>query len=156
PPAPDVPDDNDFQPVLGELGSGGTPGDLAVYDDPTGVRRLVVATPGLSQVSIIQTDTAEARSVAADDPVDRILLVPEGAPSIAVLASLGTHGSRIHLLHLDGLGDPMQRPQVDEVTLARPISDVIAIPGQQRVLVIHDDARTVLGVLDIREGAVSP
>src|SRR5262249_31310217 len=70
PPAPDVPDDNDFQPVLGELGSGGTPGDLAVYDDPTGVRRLVVATPGLSQVSIVQTDTAEARHVAAHDPVD--------------------------------------------------------------------------------------
>jgi hypothetical protein len=156
PPAPDVPDDNDFQPVLAELGSGGTPGDLAVYDDPAGVRRLVVATPALQQISIIDTGTAEARNISADDPVDRILLVPEAAPRMAVLASLRTRASRVHVLHLDGIADPTQRPQVDEIALAQPIADVVAIPGSQRVLVVHDDARTVLGVLDIAEGSVSP
>ena len=42
---PGADSDNDFRPQLAELGAGGGPTDIAVYDDPSGKRYLLAATP---------------------------------------------------------------------------------------------------------------
>jgi hypothetical protein len=148
--------DNDFQPALSELGAGGTPADVAVYDDALGVRRVLVATPGTHELTVIDADTAEFVSVDTGDPVDRILLLPPEAPRVAVLASLGNRLPRVHLLDLQNIGETLTPPQLETVALSEPIFDVVAVPEHELVMVVHDDARTVLGLLDVTTSAVAP
>ena len=72
-----TPTDNDFRPQLAELGAGGGPTDIAVYDDPSGKRYLLAATPNTGEVVVIDADTAQFRSIPVADPIDRILLFPQ-------------------------------------------------------------------------------
>ncbi|MEO8550023.1 MAG: hypothetical protein ABI678_08615, partial [Kofleriaceae bacterium] len=59
---------NDFRPQLAELGAGGGPTDIAVYDDPSGRRYLLAATPITGAVFVIDADTAQFRSIPLADP----------------------------------------------------------------------------------------
>ena len=155
-PRADIPDDNDVRPSLAELGAGGRPADLAVFDGVDGVRRVVVATPGLSEVALIDTETAEVVRVPVPDPVDRILLVPEDAPRVAVFASLSTRAPRLHVLPLDQLTGSLFPARVETIPVGAPIFDAVAVPGRDGILLVHDDARTVLGMLDVPTGTVAP
>jgi hypothetical protein len=154
--APEDAADNDFQPALAELGAGGTPADVAVYDDVTGARRVLVATPGTRELTVIDADTAEFVSVDVADPIDRVLLLPADAPRVAVLASVGAHLSRVHLVRLDDVDDRLLPPQVRTLDLAAPIFDAVAVPGRELVMVAHDSSRTVLGLLDVAAATVAP
>src|SRR5207248_9760668 len=83
---------NDYRPQLAELGAGGGPTDIAVYDEPGGKRYLLASTPNTHEVVVIDADTAQFRSVPIADPIDRILLFPSGGatpPHEALLASIG-------------------------------------------------------------------
>jgi hypothetical protein len=156
PPLGEDPDENDYQPALAELGAGGTPADVAVYDDVTGVRRVVAATPGTREVTVMDTDTANFVSITTTDPIDRILLLPNDAPRIAVLASLATRVPRVHLLGLDTFGDDLAAIDLDTIDLTEEVFDVVPVPTRELVMLVHDDARTVLGMLDVRNGTVAP
>jgi hypothetical protein len=159
-PTPGVADDNDFQPALAELGAGGAPADVAVYDDAAGVRRVLVATPGTHELTVIEARTGQFVSVDVGDPIDRVLLLPAGdpehPPQVAVLASVGAHGDRVHIVDLAGIGDDLVPPEVHTLTLAAPVFDVVAVPGRELVMVVHDSARTVLGLLDVTAATVAP
>ena len=155
-PAADSPNDNDYRPTLAELGAGGTPADIAVYDDVGGTRRVVAATPGTREVTLIDTTNGGFVSVPTPDPIDRILLLPDDAPRVAVLASLSTRAARGHLLGLDRIGDDLAPINLETVGLAEPTFDVVPVPGHEQVMVVHDDARTVLGMLDVRNATVAP
>jgi hypothetical protein len=148
--------DNDFQPALAELGAGGAPADVAVYDDAAGVRRVLVATPGTHELTVSDTGTGQFVSVDVGDPIDRVLLLPEDQPHVAVLASLGTREPRVHLVDLDGIGADLVPPQVRTLSLAAPVFDAVAVPGREQVMVVHDSARTVLGLLDVAAATVAP
>ncbi len=154
-PSPDT-NDNDFQPALAELGAGGAPADVAVYDDVAGVRRVLVATPGTHELTVIDADTGQFVSVDVGDPIDRVLLLPEDKPLVAVLASLGSHQARVHLVDLAGIGARLVPPQVRTLTLEAPVFDVVAVPGRELAMVVHDDARTVLGLLDVAAATIAP
>jgi hypothetical protein len=65
-----TPSSNDFRPVLAELGAGGGPTDIAVYDDASGERYILAATPNTSEVVVIHADTAQFRAVPLADPID--------------------------------------------------------------------------------------
>ncbi len=152
-------DTNDYRPSLMELGAGAAPADVAVYDDPAdGTRRVLAATPGTRELSIIDADTAEFVQVPTDDPIDRILLLPATEPHIALLASLAGHIPRIHLLSLDGIANTLVQPDMRTITLSQPVFDVVGVPGAENELamIVHDDARTVLGMLDATVGSVAP
>jgi hypothetical protein len=155
-PTGEDPRENDYQPALAELGAGGTPADVAVYDDIAGVRRVVAATPGTREVTVIDTDTAELRSIPTPDPIDRILLLPSDAPRVAVLASLANRVPRVHLLGLDAFGDELMPVNLRTVDLTEPVFDVVPVPSREMVMLVHDDARTVLGMLDVRTSTVAP
>lgn len=159
PAAADEPNDNDFRPALAELGAGGGPADIAVYDDLSGRRLVLAATPNTRQIVVIDTDTAQFTTIETPDPIDRVLLFPDNpteTPRVALLASLGNRLSRVHMVSLDGIGDPLVQPTVQTINLDQPVLDVVPVPGRELAMIVHDDNRTVLGLLDLVFGSVSP
>jgi len=159
PPQPDRAADNDYRPSLSELGAGGGPADIAWYDDAAGRRFVLAATPRTGELAIIDGDTGELARIATSDPIDRIVLFPTGSgrtPRTALLASLAFGAPRVHLLSLDHIADPLVPVDLRTVDLEQPVRDVVAVPGRDLALIVHDDDRTVLGLLDVAFGAVAP
>ncbi len=151
--------DNDYQPILAELGAGGGPSDVAVYDDAIGRRYVLAAMPTRGKVAIIDADTAQFVTVNTPDPIDRIVLFPSASdipPRFALLASLSSQIPRVHILALDTIDDQLTPIDLTTVNLAEPVLDVIEIPGVEKAMIVHDADRTVLGLLDLALGAVSP
>lgn len=149
----------DFKPLLAELGAGGGPTDIAVYDDPSKERYVLAATPNTGEVVVIHADTAEFRSVPLADPVDRILLFPTGAdvaPTKALFASVGARVPRVHVLDLVNIQDPLTQAKLRTIPLDKPVRDVVPVPGRDLAMLVHDDARNVLGLLDMETLSTSP
>jgi hypothetical protein len=158
PPDALAPGDNDYRAVVAELGAGGGPTDVAVYDDAAGRRVLLASTPLTREVVVIDADTAQFRSIPISDPIDRILLFARGdaPPHKAVFASVAAGLPRLHVLALERLDDPLHQPQLELIRLDKPVRDVVAVPGRDLAMIVHDDARTVLGLLDLATGATAP
>lgn len=159
PPNPEQPLDNDYRPSLSELGAGGGPSDVAWYDDPSGRRFVLAATPGTREVAVINGDTAEFVTVPTPDPIDRVLLFPSSPdipPRTALLASLSQRVPRVHLLSLDGIDDELVPVNMRTIDLAEEVLDVVPVPGRDYAMIVHDDDRTVLGLLDVVFDSVSP
>jgi hypothetical protein len=160
---PDPPDEanptaNDYRPLLAELGAGGAPSDIAVFDNASGRRFVLASTPTTRELVIIDADTAQFRTIDTPDPIDRILVFPgNGDPGqVAVLAQIGAPIPRVHALSLVGVGDPLARLDLDTIEVERPVRDLAPVPGRNLAMMVHDDNRTVLGMLDVEYGAVSP
>lgn len=156
---PADPDGNDYRPQLAELGAGGGPTDIAVYDDATGRRYVLAATPNTGEVVVIDADTAQFRAVPLADPVDRILLFPAGGtapPHKALFASIGTKQPRVHVLDLENIDDPLTRVNLRPIALAEGVRDVVPVPGRDLAMIVHSDDRTVLGLLDMATESTSP
>lgn len=151
--------ENDYRPALAELGAGGGPADISIYDDDTGQRMILAATPNTREVVVIDADTAQFRTIPTPDPIDRILLFPyndELATRVAVLASIGSRLPRVQILDLQNITDPTVSPDLTEVVLDEPVLDVVPVGGRELAMIVHDDNRTVLGLLDVNLGSVSP
>ncbi|HUS27250.1 MAG TPA: hypothetical protein VMZ53_02040 [Kofleriaceae bacterium] len=150
---------NDFRPVLAELGAGGGPTDIAVYDDPSGRRYVLAATPNTKEVVVIDADTAQFRSVPVPDAIDRILLFPVGVdtpPTKALFASVAAKSTKVNVLDLVHIEDPLTQASMRTITLDKPVRDVVPVPGRDLAMLVHDDARTVLGLLDMDTESTSP
>jgi len=158
PATPAEADANDYRPQLAELGAGGGPTDIAVYDDANHKRYVLAATPNTREVVVIDADTAEFRAVPLAEPIDRILLFPAGgeAPHKALFASIGARLPRVHVLDLEHINDPLAQASVRQITLDKPVRDVVPVPGRDLAMLVHDDARTVLGLLDMTTESTSP
>jgi hypothetical protein len=57
---------------------------------------------------------------------------------------------------LDLVADDLRPASVQTLDLAAPVLDLVPVPGSAHALVVHDDQRTVLGLLDPIVGTVSP
>ncbi len=158
PPESDAVTENDYRPSLAELGAGGAPSDIAVFDNANGVRYVLAATPATREIVIIDADTAQFRKVKTPDPIDRIVLFPggDGPATTAVLAQLGAAMPRIHSLPLVNVADPLARLDLDTIVVGEPVRDLSPVPGRELAMIVHDDNRTVLGMLDVAYGSVSP
>jgi hypothetical protein len=157
PPEGEPPLDNDYQIAVAELGAGGGPADITVHDDVGGRRTVLAATPSTRELVLIDASAGQFKRVPLGDPVDRVVLagVPEAGPArFAVLASLAQRTARVHIVDLASLAGAAVAVQT--VPLPQPVADVVAIPGRDLVMLVHDDARTVLGLLDLRLGTVTP
>lgn len=149
----------DYKPLLAELGAGGGPTDIAVYDDPNGRRYILASTPNTHEVVVIDADTAQFRSVPIADPIDRILLFPTGTdqpPTKALFASIGAKMTRVHVLDLVNIEDPLTQINLRTISLDKSVRDVVPVPGRDLAMLVHDDARTVLGLLDMDTESTSP
>ncbi|MEZ4368671.1 MAG: hypothetical protein R2939_20710 [Kofleriaceae bacterium] len=158
-PVPDeAPLGNDFQAVLAELGAGAGPADIDVYDDADGRRFVLAASPSTRELVVIDADTAEFLRVPVPDPIDRIVLFPPGdaTPTTAVLASIGPHAPRVHVLDLAGIDADLVPRAIETIAAGAPVMAVEPVPGRELALLVHDDDRTVLGLLDLAVGSISP
>ena len=93
------------------------------------------------------------------DPIDRILLFPSGTdvpPTKALFASIGAKMTRVHVLDLVAIEDPLTQVNLRTVTLDKSVRDVVPVPGRELAMLVHDDARTVLGLLDMETESTSP
>jgi len=152
-----TPEENDFRPQLAELGAGGGPTDIAVYDDASARRYVLASTPNTGELVVIDADTAQFRSVGVADPIDRILLFPsDEAPHKALFASIGAKLPRLWVLDLDNIQDPLTQAKLRRIDLDQPVRDVVPVPGRDLAMVVHDDNRTVLGLLDMTTESTSP
>jgi len=159
PPAADVPGQNDYRPVLAELGAGGGPSDIAVYDDINGKRFVLASTPNTREVVVIDADTGEFVRIPTDDPIDRIVLFPDSPdepPRKAVLASIGAQLPRIEILDLEGIDEDLIPRELETLDTGAPVMSIEPVPGRELALLVHDNDRTVLGLLDVAYGSVSP
>ncbi len=158
PPATDAVTENDYRPVLAELGAGGAPSDIAVFDNAAGIRYVLAATPASREIVIIDADTAQFRKVATPDPIDRIIIFPGGdePAATAVLAQIGAPMPRVHALSLVDVADPLARLDLQTIDVGEPVRDLSPVPGRNLAMMVHDDNRTVLGMLDVTIGSVSP
>lgn len=148
---------NDFRPQLAELGAGGGPTDIAVYDDASGKRYVLAATPNTGEVVVIDADTAQFRSIPTNDPIDRIMLFPTNeAPTMALFASVNARIPRVQVLDLTHIEDPLTAASMEQVVLDQPIMDVVPVPDRDLAMIVHDDQRTVLGLLDMDTRSTSP
>jgi hypothetical protein len=157
PPAAD--NGNDFRPNLAQVGAGGGPSDIAVFDDPAGRRYILAATPNTREIVVIDADTAQFRTVAINDPIDRILLFPSGGdapPTKALFASIASKQKRVYVLDLEHISDPLTPTSIRQITLNQPVRDVVPVPSRELAMIVHDDARTVLGLLDMGTESTSP
>ena len=151
--------DNDYQPFLAELGAGAGPSDIEVYDDALGRRFVLASMPSRRQVALINGDTSEFITVDTPDPIDRIMLFPDidgVAPKIALLASISSGLPRVHLLGLEGIAETLVPIDLRTVNLSEPVLDVVSVASSDRAMIVHDADRTVLGLLDVTLGSVSP
>ncbi len=159
PPKAEDENDNDYRPALAELGAGGGPADIAVYDDAEQRRFVLAATPNTHEVVVIDADTGQFATVPTSDPIDRVILFPNDpnvVPRVALLASISSRLPRVHLLSLEGITDELVQADLKTVSLDQPVLDVLPVPGQELGMIVHDDDRTVLGLLDVALGSVSP
>jgi hypothetical protein len=157
-PIPQTGDGNDFRPNLAELGAGGGPTDIAVYDDAKGKRYVLATTPNTGEIVVIDADTAQFRSIPVAEPLDRILLFPAGgeAPRKALFAGIAQKLPRVHVLDLEHIDDPLAPTNLRKIALDKPVRDVVPVPGRDLAMLVHDDARTVLGLLDMDTESTSP
>ena len=163
PATPDSPDGNDFRPVLAELGAGGGPTDIAVYDAEDGRRYILAATPNTHEVVVIDAETAQFRAVPVADAIDRILLFPVAEPGAApipphkaLFASVAARSKRVQVLDLTHITDPLTQASIRTIALDQPVADVVLVPERDLAMLVHDDARTVLGLLDMDTESTSP
>ena len=152
-------DDNDFRAVISEVGAGGTPADIAVYDDADGVRRVIAVTPSMSEVVLIDAASTQFRRIATPESVDRVWLFPSGEdqqPKLALFASLSRQSSQLYTLKLDDLANPLVPAKVETIELERGVVDLVPVPAQDSALIVHDDSRTIMGLLELGLGTVAP
>jgi hypothetical protein len=157
---PSMPGDNDYLPKLAELGAGGGPTDIAVYDDATQRRYVIASTPNAGDIVVIDADTAQFRTVPIAAPIDRILLFPSGAgagaPQKALFASIAAEQQQLWVLDLANISDPLVQPTPRMIQLDQPVHDVVPVPDRDLAMIVQDDARTVLGLLDMDTESTSP
>ena len=111
------------------------------------------------EIVVIDAATAQFRSISLADPIDRIILFPTGGrlpPTKALFASIAAQQKRVHVLDLEHIADPLTPASLRTISLEQPVRDVVPVPGRALAMIVHDDARTVLGLLDMTTESTSP
>jgi len=146
--------ENDFVLSVNTLAAGSVPGDIAVFDQDD-EQKLLVANYSSKDIVVIDAYTSQFKSIPVGTSVDRIILHPESNPTTAIVYSKGYPQAKVHFLELWDLEEKMGR-NLDTLHTSQPILSIEKIHGQNRFLVIHDDSRSVMSVLNPEEQTLSP
>jgi hypothetical protein len=159
PPGGDADEDegahNDFRPFIDQLGIGGRPSDMALYPGDDGARLLVLADG--SRAAVVSAGTSEVTSVELPQSASNALLFTGSSPrdreskERALLYQDG--GEALMFLDLSDLEARGTR-NLEVLALDRPITKLVPMPAQQRLLLLHGDQGVSL--LDLEGRTISP
>ncbi|MSP59472.1 MAG: hypothetical protein EXR72_03860 [Myxococcales bacterium] len=140
------PELNDYLPRVNQPSSGKVARDMILLTE--GTRTLLLTVNDSQDLALIDAATSESAIIPIGAPIDSILPVPPEAPSRLVLFSRTARQSTVHFLDLKDLSTQLGQ-NLTRRTLARPVHDLVPVPGGGQLLVVHDDARTVVSILDL-------
>lgn len=146
---------NDFRPFIDQLGVGGRPDAMALYDTGAGSRLLVLV--GGTQAAVVDPSTSQTSMVALPATANETLLFTGVSPRdrrLAQRALLFQGGSSaIAFLDLEDLEARGGR-NLEQLTLPQPVVKLIPMLEKQSALIIHQQGGVSL--LDLEERTVSP
>jgi len=146
PQQPGAPDENDYLPSINQPSSGRTPLDMALFSDAG--KDLILTVNQTRDLAVIDAATSQAAIIPLGEPADTILPVPADRPKLALIYSQGHPTARVHFLELAGVGEKLAA-NLTSRNLDRSIRQLLAMPDGRQALVVHDDQRTVVSVLDL-------
>jgi hypothetical protein len=147
---------NDFKPFVNLLPAGQAPRDMALYDLGDGPRLLVVAETS-QQAIVVEAGSSRTTPIALEAPADHVLLFEATSPTDsessqrALLYDQG--GTTLMFLDLEDVEEQRTR-NLETLSLNFPISRVIALRDEGKVLVLHDAA--AVSLLDLADRTVTP
>lgn len=140
--------ENDFLPVLNQLGAGGDPSDLALFDEG-GQPRLLVASPGSRAAVVIEPNGSNVTQIPLPRAANRILRFEGPSPfedRTAPRALLyGQDETSVTFLDLEDIEERASR-NVDLLTVAEPFSEAVRV-DDETVMLVHKS--TGLSLLDL-------
>lgn len=146
---------NDFRPFIDQLGVGGNPSAMALYDDPTGPRLLVLSSGRLA--SVVEASTSQVVSVQLPNEASDVLLFTAPSPRDdeskprALLYRPGQ--STVMFLDLVDLEERGTR-NLETLDLQRPVKSILPMVEEGRALVLHDEA--AVSVIDLAGRTAPP
>lgn len=144
---------NDFYPSVSEVAAGTGPADMALFDDQ-GKHRLLVASPGSSEVVVIDSDNLVTDVPLNSGPADHIQIFNGPSPSdavTAVRALVSQAGTNVvTFLDLTKLTEGGSHT-VESLAISQTYQAPIQF-GDQRLILRHTN--TGLSVLDLWERTV--
>ncbi len=143
---PQAPDENDFLPSINQPSSGRTPLDVALFRDQK--RDLLLTANASGDLALIDAATSQFSLIPVGSPVDTLLLTPREEPTLALVYSKRSPAPRIHFVELKGLADGLTK-NLTTRKLDQAVHQLVATPDGKQALVVHNDARTVVSILDL-------
>jgi hypothetical protein len=148
------PTQNDFQISINTLPATTVPGDIAVFQDGD-AQKVLVANGASGNVTVVDAHTSQFTTIPVGTPVDEILLYPADAPNQAVLYSTATALNTIHFLDLHDL-EENKGHNLSTLNASEPILSIAPLPSGDAALVVHNDSRSVMSVLDLGDRTLNP
>ena len=124
-------------------------------------RRYVLAsTPNTGEVVVIDADTAQFRSMPRHRSDRSHPAVPDRRSTRRRRRRCSRRSARSCRACTCSISinieDPLTQAKLRTITLDKPVRDVVPVPGRDLAMLVHDDARTVLGLLDMDTESTSP
>ncbi len=167
---PQAESENDYLPSINQPSSGKIPLDMLIFaeagkdeagEDEAGKdeagKDWVLTANASGDLSLIDAASSQFAVIPLGEPIDTLVGVPAQNPKMVLAYSQSAPSPRIHFLNLadlqQGLGDNVVSRRLDQ-----PVHQVVVTPDDLRALVVHDDQRTVISVLDLvgQHHTVSP
>jgi hypothetical protein len=146
---------NDFRPFIDQLGIGGRPSDMALYPADDGARLLVLADG--TQAAVVSAGTSQVTTVGLPEAASRALVFTGASPRDRELkerALLYSEGSdAVMFLDLADLEERGSR-NLELLRVGRQVQNLVPMPEQQRVLLLHGEQGVSL--LDLQGRTISP
>ncbi len=141
--------ENDYRPTINQPSSGRVVADMAlVATGEDGAPSRILTANASGDLSLIDAATSEFVTIDVGEPVDKLLLVPPDKPTLALVYSSSQPRPRVHFLELDQLAE-RREANLTHRSLAKPVHQLVRVPGDQLALVVHNDARDVISLLDL-------
>jgi hypothetical protein len=136
---------NDFRPSIDQLGVGGLPSDMALYETED-TTRLLVLSAQTQQASIVDTATSQITSVTLPSPATKVLLFDAASPRDDQKARRALlyqpAGDTVLFLDLEELETRGSR-NLEPLRLSNSIAKVIPLLEQGQVLFLHPEGQGV-------------
>jgi len=139
-------DENDFRPVITQPSAGKVAEDLLLL--PGQQQTTVLTANDGQELALIDVDTGNFSSVTVPGSVDTLLGVPKDDPQYALAFSRERPQRQVFVVDLAKLRSGSRNAVVTRAT-SRTVHDMVLAPNSRRALLVHDDERTVLSVLDL-------